>query len=393
MEPNKLLIAFSAYTNGKKLFDVSRSKSPDSINCLHGLRAVSAMWIIFGHRFYLQQMSPLANPAEVREHYDRIYSAIFSSNTLAVDTFFIMGALLVTWSTLRSLDKGTLKVPRMIWRRYLRYSPVFAMIILFAVSLNRFFVSGPIMNDVTNENCQRFWWSALLHVQNYVNANEMCLGHAWYLSADFQLFILSPFLIYPAWKWGRKYIWSLGLLAFMSSIYILIMSLVYEIHVTPRSAREFDLYFRWIYFATHARMGPWLVGIILGYVLYKHRNEKVRINRALDSVLWIVALSILVATVVGIQPLFLNFQSPLIGNAIFLAFHRLGWAIGVSWIIFACQNLKSGGIVRWFLSLSYFQPIGKMGLSMWLIHYMYQQIMIMNQRQPLFFEIWPMVSH
>lgn len=49
-EPHKLLIAFSAYTNGKNLFDISENKSPNTIHCFNGLRAVSVMWIIFGHR-------------------------------------------------------------------------------------------------------------------------------------------------------------------------------------------------------------------------------------------------------------------------------------------------------------------------------------------------------
>lgn len=49
-QPNKLYIAFSLYTNGQKLFDVTKSKSPNSINCLHGIRSLSILWIIFGHR-------------------------------------------------------------------------------------------------------------------------------------------------------------------------------------------------------------------------------------------------------------------------------------------------------------------------------------------------------
>jgi peptidoglycan/LPS O-acetylase OafA/YrhL len=32
-----------------------------------------------------------------------------------------------------------------------------------------------------------------------------CLGQSWYLSADMQLFILSPVLLFPLWKWPRKW--------------------------------------------------------------------------------------------------------------------------------------------------------------------------------------------
>jgi hypothetical protein len=31
----------------------------------------------------------------------------------------------------------------------------------------------------------------------------------WYLSVDFQLVLLSPLIIYPAYKWGWKFLWLL----------------------------------------------------------------------------------------------------------------------------------------------------------------------------------------
>lgn len=43
-------------------------------------------------------------------------------------------------------------------------------------------------------------YEQLLHIQNYVNTESICAGHTWYLSADFQLFIISPLLIYPAFR-------------------------------------------------------------------------------------------------------------------------------------------------------------------------------------------------
>lgn len=161
------------------------------------------------------------------------------SATVSVDTFFTISGALVTWSVLKELKKRysskknpqnnhtkqsifrkKLNIPLMYIHRYLRLTPAFAALILFSVSLIRYIGSGPIWPEVTNyvlvRNCEKYWWSALLYVQNYVNPNEMCLGHSWYLSVDMQLFILSPIILYPLWKWGKKFIWVVSVLAFLS---------------------------------------------------------------------------------------------------------------------------------------------------------------------------------
>lgn len=392
IDPNELFISFSAYTNGKQLFDVTKSKSASSINCLHGLRSMSLMWIMFGHRFSNQQVFPIKNPVAVQQHYYHIYSVIFSSHDIAVDTFFVMGALLMTMSTLNSLDKKRLNVLRMILHRYIRYTPVLAVIVLYIVSIFKFTSNGPINIDVIKSQCTKYWWSTLLHIQNYANPNTQCVSHSWYLSADFQLSIISPFLIYPVWKYGWKYLWSLLALALMSSAYILVMCLFYEINVFTTSYQTAESYGKFIYNPTHARFGPWMVGIVLGYILHNSNEIKITISRKLNSTLWVLALSVLVTVLVIIQPLRepMN-QTSLLFNASYHAFHRLAWAGAIFWIIFACQKLKTGGIIRWFLSLPQWQPIARMSLSMYLVHVVYQYAILTNQKDAITFEIWPMV--
>ena len=394
VDPNELLISFSAYTNGNQLFDVTKNKSPNSINCLMGLRSMSLMWIIFGHRFSNQQSFPMTNPVAVRQHYSHIYSVIFSSHNIAVDTFFVMGGLLLTISTLKALDKKTLNIPRMILHRYIRYTPVLAAIVLYIVSVAKFSIIGPINPDVVIDPCVKYWWSTLLHVQNYVNPTDQCAGHSWYLSADFQLFVISPFLIYPAWKYGWKYLWSLLGLALLCSVYILTMCLVYDLRVFMTSMEKGDLYSKFIYNPTHARLAPWMIGIVLGYIMHTSRNKNITISKGMNSILWILTLSVVTTVVVIVQPLRVPLnETSLVANAFYHAFHRLAWAFAVSWIIFACEKLKTGGIVRWFLSLPQWQPIARMSLSMYLVHVIYQFTTMVNRKDLLTFEIWPMVSY
>lgn len=105
-DPNKLFVAFSVYTNGKAFFDITRSRNSNVIHCLNGIRALSIFWIILGHRLDERFMIPAINGDEVLSFPEKPISLIHTNFTLAVDTFFVMGGLLVTWSFLNALDKS-----------------------------------------------------------------------------------------------------------------------------------------------------------------------------------------------------------------------------------------------------------------------------------------------
>lgn len=59
----------------------------------------------------------------------------------------------------------------------------------------------------------------------------------------------------------------------------------------------------------------------------------------------------------------------------------------MAWIIFACHN-GSGGVIRWFLSWKEWQPLGKLGLNIYLVHRLYQIITAINQQQPIVWDFF-----
>lgn len=141
-----------------------------------------------------------------------------------------------------------------------------------------------------------------------------------------------------------------------------------------------------MYYPTHARCGPWLVGMTLGFIMYQLRNEQLRVNKKLLRILWIFSISALFTVVLGYFPFqqsenFLDIPNAI--NATYNAFYRSCWAIAIAFIIFACHN-GSGGVIRWFLCLQIFQPLAKMSLSMYLSHRIYQIISIASIRQPIY---------
>jgi hypothetical protein len=62
----------------------------------------------------------------------------------------------------------------MILHRYLRYTPLLAALLLFLITLMKHIVFAPnsYLDDIV-PNCEKWWWTTLLHVQNYVNPTEI----------------------------------------------------------------------------------------------------------------------------------------------------------------------------------------------------------------------------
>lgn len=73
------------------------------------------------------------------------------------------------------LRNGKLDILTMFFHRYLRLTPLLAACILISTSIVRFLGHGPLWVQrftFIKGRCQRYWWSALLYVQNYTNVNE-----------------------------------------------------------------------------------------------------------------------------------------------------------------------------------------------------------------------------
>ena len=119
--------------------------------------------------------------------------------------------------------------------------------------------------------------------------------------------------------------------------------------------------------------------------LRSHRNELF-----LEVVVFLPCRWRVVAVVIGLLPLqqkqHINSK---IGHTFYIAFTRNNFAYALSWIICAC-HVGTGGIVRWFLSLPLWKPLGKMGLSFYLVHVLIQAIV--TNKQPLYFNNITVVS-
>jgi peptidoglycan/LPS O-acetylase OafA/YrhL len=79
---------------------------PNEIVFLHGIRALSIIWIVLVHTYLVTFWNmPMLNGNYIFEWMQMFTSMIFLSGAMGVDTFFLLSAMLMTTSVFRELDK------------------------------------------------------------------------------------------------------------------------------------------------------------------------------------------------------------------------------------------------------------------------------------------------
>lgn len=177
-----------------------------------------------------------------------------------------------------------MNVPLLYIHRYMRLTPLLGATFLISMSILRFFGSGPFwptMLSFFHDECYQYWWSALLHIQNFVNQNDMviichtcklcgkfsilnkqygsnfndkksfsiqCFRHSWYLSLDTQLFLLAPGIVYLLFRFKTKALYALSIMVFGCVACTLAIHLKYNLttmyvffHLCLKKQRKCDL--------------------------------------------------------------------------------------------------------------------------------------------------------
>jgi peptidoglycan/LPS O-acetylase OafA/YrhL len=101
------------------------------------------------------------------------------SRALLVDVFFVFGGLLVSYTFMKERSKGkSFNLAIHFIHRYLRLTPVMAVMLLFNATLFRRIGSGPVWkidSQEVEEECQTNWWIYMLYINNWFPIQKVCL--------------------------------------------------------------------------------------------------------------------------------------------------------------------------------------------------------------------------
>ncbi|XP_065331424.1 nose resistant to fluoxetine protein 6-like [Cloeon dipterum] len=371
---NSFLNAFSLnQTLMNDLMRLPKGNTPGYLGCLHGMRTVSMMWVVFCHTYTLALTNyPTQNlVTSMSELTQQWFMAPILNGYVSVDTFLLLGGLLTVYIPLMDHAKGRkFNVLKYYLYRYLRITIPLAVAVWFVSTVKINLGKGPswfIFLRPAMDLCRENWWANLLYISNYFF--DFCMGHTWYLCVDMQLALLAPLIIYPLIKWPKYGLAAIFVLTLGSIAAVFAVTYTEDLPWTSqfnvdaaKSLRYRDI----IYINTPMRASPYLIGMALGYVLSKKHHV------ALPK--WGVVIGWLICTALALSVLFLiliPYSESYVENALEAAFygslHKPAWSLCLCWIIWACVN-GYGGVVNSILSWKYFVPLSKLTFAGYLMH-------------------------
>ncbi|XP_015511171.2 nose resistant to fluoxetine protein 6 [Neodiprion lecontei] len=379
------LSKFSLYINGRAL--LSTEVKPQMMPSIPGIRFLGMCWIVLGHRYVSTLLNPTINIKDIFVWMDLWSSVHVQIAVFVVDTFFVISGFLLAYTFLKSMKSGKkFNLAMMYFHRFVRLTPSVMVLVLFCAFLLHRIANGPIwnmMNYLVITPCQRNWWLNLLYVQNFVDKENICLLHTWYLAVDMQLFWISPVIVYPLYRWPKV---GLGILGSFLVISIVTPAVILGVNRYSNGILEFTEsvismdYFYNYYILTYNRAFAYFVGIMLGYDVVTKKRKLTKVVNV--SICWAISCIFVLfcgcATHVSYNS---NYPYSVAREVVFAIFMRPFWSIATAWLIYACTQ-GYGGFLSSFLSLPIFLPLGRLTYNIYLVHMLIQWVKSFSTRVP-----------
>ncbi|XP_076092316.1 O-acyltransferase like protein-like [Mytilus galloprovincialis] len=380
----KLLLSFSVYTNGAKI--LSTNQGSGTLTAVNGIRFISMSWVILGHT-YAFGMNSAGNIATLIGALikRKTFMAIINAE-VSVDTFFALSGTLLTYVVLNQLKKqrGKLNWFMFYFHRFWRLTPPYMLILMMQVCISKYLGSGPMWaNDgFNNQHCKDTWWWNLFYINNFKTAAEECFAHAWYLANDMQFYVISPPILLALYYSKIAGTIVTLILWVGTAIATAVISVQKDLRVNPMSGGDyFDAYYQMPY----CRIGPYLVGMYTGYILYTTKC-KCKINKFVNITIWAVFAASALAVLYGIYDDITGTHQLSTGvAALYNVLHKTVWGAAVCWVIFACAT-GNGGFVNTILSWKGFIPLSRLTYCAYLIHPLVMYFYYQSRKQLLFWD-------
>ena len=398
-------LAFSLYRTLPSILSTKQSSS--AINCINGIRVLSMFWVIGAHTNLLVLGISDNTVYTFTVLAPRFSYQAISNGFYSVDSFFFLSGLLVAYLTLREMKRRHAKgktwyaFPALSYyiHRFLRLTPAYAFVVFFVWQVVPLMGSGPLWNFAAQSQatlCDKYWYTNLLYINNFwpEDFSKQCVAWGWYLANDMQFFVISPIMLIPLF-----FLWPLGVVV---TTVILIGSLIvtgtlagvynlgmssFELLADPLAANMTHADYSSVYYGKpYCRIMPYLVGILLGYMLYKEIKLPFKriVNTLIYSLMILFALGLCMAVVYGIYPMWHGHHYSVAEHVTYLTYARLAWGIGLALIVFACHN-GYGWWIDVFLSWKVWIPLSRLTFMAYLMHLVVLLVMTYTLRTPLHF--------
>ena len=394
---------------------LSTKQPPSAITSINGLRVISMFWVILAHTHFIVLETGLDNIYRLEATLSRFSFQPIGNAFFAVDSFFVLSGLLVAYLTMRQMKRKNGRFPFVTYylHRYLRLTPTYAFVLFFIWVLSMYLADGPLysaalgVDSAIHRSCNKYWWTNLLYINNLYpwKFNDECISWSWYLANDMQFYILSPLILIPLYYFFPIGIAISALVIIKCFVITGALAGIYDHQANQLSNLAYDYstnesdivnYTNLLYVKPWHRVAPYIVGLILGYVLYRLRlptsKSYVYIKYVVFSVMWILSGIFLFSTLYGLYFQWHGHVPTKFENVFYITFSRFAWSLGLAFIVCIC-HYGYGGIVNQFLSMNFWIPLSRLSYNAYLLHPFIILVILGSERKAFNYQDYNLVVY
>lgn len=230
---------------------------------------------------------------------------------------------------------------------------------------------------------------------------EIAFRHDRYLANDTQFYIIGAIILIIA---IRHFRFAAAMLAiFMFSAWLTTGIIAYSNNHMPNTDDPLALFDK-IYDKPWTRLGPYLVGMCVGWILFK-TNCKIRFSKTQLCVGWTLSTgehqhdslitmnsNLIPFSGVLLYLLYGLYKTELskFAAAAYSSLSHSAWAMALAWIVIACST-GNGGFLNSFLSASSLYPFSRVTYCAYLVHPIVIRAFALHSDSPLHMDIISMV--
>ena len=386
-----LMLSFSLYKTIPSL--MSTYQPATAITNINGIRVISMFWIILGHVTFWQSFTTYVNAPDLFEEMPKhfLFQPIINF-AISVDSFFVLSGLLLSYLSMKEMERNQGKFTFILFylHRLLRLSPVYYLVLVLHFKLLPYIGSGPFWHfkDEVN-NCEKYWWTSILYISNFYPASftDICYNLSWYADVIMQFFMISPIFLLLLYHF-----WEIGFAIIAGTMLTSIAIIGTLVGIKDYNVKEEEVSLNMIYEKPYCRINAYLIGMVLGFILYKGWKVKYKlwINVCFYSVTWIIAISCCLIIVFGKYKTWSGHPFTKAENIMYYMFSRTFFSIGIALMIYACHN-GFGGIIDKFLSWSFWVLLSRLTFVVYLCHITVIRLMLRTLRFRLIYTDWLLI--
>lgn len=394
------LTSFSLAANTRMMVHVAKEKGSDAyrLRFLHGIRFFSIAWVVMGHSYGAPSdaWSRMANLIKYAEEWQGM---IVTAGFISVDSFFFLSGFLLTTVVCKQKRGGIVVFLFAVIRRFIRtMTPVFFFIMcLYLLPL---ITSGPDAKTYfkrVHDDFRSQWLVLLLQVQNYcfdINADTRMFPHLWYLSVDFQYFLVTLPMLLLLKNRPKTAVAVFALLSLVGcSVSVWQVAgkdmTPFVVVVTESLTTFLTTGYRYYFYPSYHAV-CYFSGCITFFLVAWFKERK--ISKMSQAAAWLVAVaSGLCCIFVKIIWYRTNDPTTEFGKLSAAFFDRILWSIFLTWITLACATGR-GGFLCTFLSWSAFAPLSRLAFGVYIVHLPFVQLYFHISRERIQFSHFFVVS-